>query len=331
MVWLGRLFVLSFAVTRWSGSVSSLVSICPRTCFLTRLLGRMQSQDGLARSVVCPLICCDKMVWLGQLACFHLSPHVFSNALAGQDAVTRWSGSVGCLSSHLLSQDGLARSARLFPFVSARVFNSACWAGGCHEMVWLGRLFVLSFVPICRHTCFLTRLLGWMLSQDVTRWSGSVGCLSSHLFPFVASLLVWMLSRDGLLLTHEMSGSVSSCLPTSLVSSRSWRFVPLSSARSTRVDTRPCALSLRLFPQFARSARSLPLARPPRAPSPSRAFCALRFPCVSSAHVSSRCCLPLSPVIFWLIRFNRAFCTKAPCCAAFHEVWLKNCLGPLVV
>ena len=102
MVWLGRLFVLSFAVTRWSGSVSSLVSICPRTCFLKRLLGRMQSQDGLARSVVCPLICCDKMVWLGQLACFHLSPHVFSNALAGQDAVTRWSGSVGCLSSHLL-------------------------------------------------------------------------------------------------------------------------------------------------------------------------------------------------------------------------------------
>ena len=146
MVWLGQLFV------------SPLVSSCFPTCCLTCLLGWMLSQDGLARSdavtrwsgLVSPLSphlfafvsqlvssracragCCHKMVWLGQLfvsslvsLCFHLFPH----ALAGLDAVTRWSVLVSSLSPHL------------FAFVSALVFSLACWAAGVLDAVtrWSG-------------------------------------------------------------------------------------------------------------------------------------------------------------------------------------------------
>ena len=88
---------------------------------------------------------------------------LFSHALAGLNAVTRWSGPVSSLSPHL------------FPFVSPLVSSRACWAGYCHEMVcfgqlfvstrwfrsvvWLGWLFVSPLVSICFPTCFLTRRL----------------------------------------------------------------------------------------------------------------------------------------------------------------------------
>ena len=88
----------------------------------------------------------------------------------------------------MLSRDGLARSAlclHLFPFVSPLVSSRACWPGCCHEMVWLGLPFV--------STCFLTRLLAWMLSRDGL--ARSALCLPTC---FLTRLLGWMLSRDGL-------------------------------------------------------------------------------------------------------------------------------------
>ena len=129
------------------------------TCFLTRLLRWMLSRDALARSALCLPTCCLPACFLTRLL--------------------RW----------MLSRDVLARSAlspHLFPFVSSLGSSRACWAGCCHEMVWLGQPFVSLLVSICLFTWFLTRLLGWMLS--VTRWSGSVSPLSPHLFPFVSSL-----------------------------------------------------------------------------------------------------------------------------------------------
>ena len=148
MVWLGQLFV------------SPLVSFCLPTCFLTRLLGWVLARDGLARSALSLPTCLHLMLSQDSLApalclptCVHLSP-LFPHALAGLDAVTRWAGSVSSLSPHS------------FPCFSPRVSSLACWAGCCHEMVWLDQPFVSPLVRICLPTCFLTRLLGWMLSRD---------------------------------------------------------------------------------------------------------------------------------------------------------------------
>ena len=128
------------AVTTWSGSVSPL---SPHLfAFVSPLVSSRACWAGR----------CHETVWLGRLFVFRLfpllSPHLFPHVLAGLDAVTRWSGSVSSL------------SPRLFPFVSPLVFSRTCWAGRCHEMVWLGRLFVSPLVSFCLPTCFLTCLLG---------------------------------------------------------------------------------------------------------------------------------------------------------------------------
>ena len=129
------------AVTRWSGSVSSL---SPRLF-----------QDGLAPALCLP-------------TCLHLSP-LFPHALAGLDAVTRWSGSVSSLSPHS------------FPCFSPHVSSLACWAGCCHEMVSLCQLFVPPLVCICLPTRWsgsVSSLSPTWFSHSlagldaVTRWSG---------------------------------------------------------------------------------------------------------------------------------------------------------------
>ena len=235
MVWLGLM------LTRLSGSLFA-------SPLFPHALAGMLSRDGLAR-FVSPLVP-SRACWtlsrdgLARSAlclptCFHFCPHLFPHALAGLDAVTRWSGSGSSLSPHI-------------PFVFSPGSSRACWAGCCHEMVrlaqlptllrcchemvwldlsphlfphalagcchemvWLGQLFVSPLLSICVPACFLTRLLGWMLSRDglarsavclptcfhlsprlfphalaglgaVTRRSGS---LSPHLFPFVSPLV----------------------------------------------------------------------------------------------------------------------------------------------
>ena len=55
-------------------------AFCLPTCFLTRLLGWMLTRDGLDWFALC------------LPTCFQLSPHLFSHALAGLGAVTRFSG-----------------------------------------------------------------------------------------------------------------------------------------------------------------------------------------------------------------------------------------------
>ena len=191
-----------------------VICICFPTCFLTRSLGWILSRDGLAlclpacflfsphlSSLACWAGCCHEMVWLGQL---FVSPRVSfclptcAHSLAGLDAVTRWSGSVSSLSPRW---SGLVSplSPHLFAFVSPFVSSHACWAGCCHKMVWLGQLFVSPLVSFCLPTCFLARLLGWMLSRDD---------LSSHLSP---CLLGWMLSRDGLAGSTFVSPLVCIC------------------------------------------------------------------------------------------------------------------------
>ena len=170
----------------------------------------MLSRDGLALS---PGLFPRSALCLP--TCLHLSPRLFSHTLAGLDAVTRWSGSVSPLSPHLF--------AFVSPLVSSR----------CHKIVWLGQPFVAPLVSICLPACFLTRLLGWMLSRDglarsalclptfsfclracfLTRllgwmisssWSGSVSSLSPRL---LSHLLGWMLSQDG-------PARSALCLPT---------------------------------------------------------------------------------------------------------------------
>ena len=91
-----------------------------------------------------------------------------AHALARLDAITRWSGSASsCLPACFLTVGSVSSfSPHLFAFVSPLVSSRPCWAGCCHEMVWLGQLFVSPLVSFCLPTCFLVRLLGWMLSQD---------------------------------------------------------------------------------------------------------------------------------------------------------------------
>ena len=253
------------------------------TCFLTRLLGRTLSrnglarsalclptcfhltlsQDGLARSGLCLLICflfvsplvssracwagrCHKMVWLGR----HLSSRLFSHSLAGLGAVTTWSGSVSSVSPHL------------FPFVSPLVSSRACWAGCCHETVWLGRLFVSHLFPSVSYL-FPHTLAGL---DAVTRCSGSVSSLCPHLFAFVSPLvfslaLGWMLSQDGL-------ARSALCLPTCFLTRLlGWMLSQDGLARSALCVPTCAHLSPHLFPHtlaglsrdgLARSALCLP-------------------------------------------------------------------------
>ena len=204
-------------------------ALCLPTCFLTRLLGWMLSRDGLARSALCLPTCflTRLLSWLlsrdGLVS--SLSPHVFPFVSPLDSPRACWAG---CCheSPHLCPCACWAGCCHEMVwlgqlFVSSLVSSRAGWAGCCHKMVWLGRLFVSPLVSVCLPTCFLMRLLGWMLSRDglvgldaVTRWSGSVSSLSPHLFPFVSPLvsscacwagccremvwLGWMLSRDGL-------------------------------------------------------------------------------------------------------------------------------------
>ena len=126
-------------------------------------------------------------------------PTCFSHALAGLDAFTIGSGSVGSSSPHsprllgwMLLRDDMARSALwvvsplvslVFPLVLAR----ACCVRCCLEMTWLRQLFVSFVVSICLPKCCFKRLLGCMLSRDVRARSafGLLTCfqLSPHLFP----------------------------------------------------------------------------------------------------------------------------------------------------
>ena len=199
MVWLGQRFVSPLVsicppTFCWAGCChemvwlgqlffSPLARMCLPTCFLTRLLGWMLSRDGLSA------LCLP--------ACFLVSPHL--------DAVTRWSVLVSSL------------SPRLFPFVSP-----LCWAGCCHEMVWLGQLFVSPLVSFCVPTCFLTRLLAWMLSRDGLARSALclptcfLTRLARHLFvsPFVSlSPHLFPHALAGLDAVIRWSGSVSSLFP----------------------------------------------------------------------------------------------------------------------
>ena len=224
MVWLGQLFV------------SPLVSICLPTCCLTRLLGWMLSQDRspVVSSLACWAGCCHELVWLSQLFVSRLFPFVFSlvssrACWAGCCHDMAWLGQLfvsplvricvpTCFLTRLLgwtlSRDGLPRSALCLP----ACFLTRLRAGCCHEMVWLGQLFVSPLVCICLPICFLTRLLGWTLSRDglarsalclptffsLACWAGCcpemlwLGQLFVPPLVFLTRLLAWMLSRDGL-------------------------------------------------------------------------------------------------------------------------------------
>ena len=173
MVWLGQPLI------------PTLVCICLPTCFRTRLLGWMLSRDGLARSALDPP------------TCLHLSPRLFSHSLA---FVSPLVFSLACWAGCCHEMAWLGQL-----FVFPLVFSLACWGGSCHEMVWLGQPFVSPLVRICLPACFVTGLLGWMLSRDGLarsalclptcfhlmlsrdgRWSGAGSSLSSQLFPFVS-------------------------------------------------------------------------------------------------------------------------------------------------
>ena len=69
-----------------------------------------------------------------------------------------------CLLGWTLSRDGLARSALRLPVSSLVSFppvsSHACWAACCHEMVWLGQLFVSPLVSICLRRVLLQGALG---------------------------------------------------------------------------------------------------------------------------------------------------------------------------
>ena len=141
---------------------------------------------------------------------FHLSPHFFSHALAGLDAVTR--SGLGC--------------------------SSACWAGFCLEMVWLGQLLVSPLASSCLSTCF-SRVCHWMLGLPVARllshacwpWLAWLS-LSPRLFPHALA---------GLDAVRRWSGSVSSLSPLASIVS------PLVLARACSAGGSCLHLSPRLF------------------------------------------------------------------------------------
>ena len=315
MAWLGQLFVsplVSFCLptcflTRLLGWVLSRdglarSALCLPSCFLTRLLGWKLSRDGLARSALCLPTCFRTRLLGWKLSrdglarsalclptCSHLSLDLFRHGLAGLDAGTRWSGSVSSLSPHLFPFDAVTRwsgssplSPHLFAFVPL-VSSRACWAGCCHEMVWLGQLFVSPLLSVFLPTCFLTRLLGWMLSRDglarsalclptcvhlsphlfphplagldaVTRWSGSVSSLSPHSFPCfsprVSSLACWAGC------CHEMvwlgqpliPPLVCICLPCFLTRLLGWMLSRDGLARSALCLPTPFRVSPHVFP-----------------------------------------------------------------------------------
>ena len=166
----------------------------------------MLSRDGLALS---PGLFPRSALCLP--TCFLLSPHLFPRALAGLDAVTSWSGSVSALSPRLFSFVSPLGSSRACwagcchemvwlgqLFASPLVSSLACWAGCCHKMVWLGQPLIPRLVCICLPPCFLTRLLGWMLPPLVS----SRACWAGRCHE-----LVWL----GQLFVSPL---VSFCLPT---------------------------------------------------------------------------------------------------------------------
>ena len=239
LVWLGQPFVFRLvsiclptcflthsraglgAVTRWSGSVSSLsphlfAHSLAGVDAVARWSGSVSPLSPHLFAFVSPLVssracCCHELVWLCLLfvpVCFHSSPHLLSHSLTGLDAVTRWSGSASplsplvciclptCFLTRLLgSRDGLARSAlclpacfilsphslspHLFPFVSPFVSSCACWAGRCHEMVWLGHPFVSPLVSSRACWAGCCHKMVWLSQLFVS----PCFLLSPHLFP----------------------------------------------------------------------------------------------------------------------------------------------------
>ena len=255
MVWLGQLFV------------SPCVSICLPTCIIARL----PFVSPLISSCACWAGCSREMVWLGQLfvspcvsicslvsshAC-HSSPHSFPHALAGLDALARWSGLVSSLSPHvfpfvsrlvssrachlsphsfphaLAGLDALAKwsglvsslSPHVFPFVSPLVSSRACRAKSCHE-IWLSQVFRLS-----PHSC--PHALAGL--DALARWCGLVSSLSPHVNPLVFPLVfsracrgrgchaIWLnevFHLSSHLLPHALAGWSAlclACLPTCFI------------------------------------------------------------------------------------------------------------------
>ena len=240
MVWLGQLFVsplVPFVSSRasWAGCCHEMVSVssvCPHLfAFVSPLVS----------SRTCWAECCHEMVWLGQPFVFQLFPFVFplvfSRACwaecchemvwlgepqrgyggAGPDMRGFQLGAIFSMSSFVLvlHQTGwflrcqqLVFSVSLLGFAERKPSKQLAAGGSiftapkaasavclltCFLTRLLGRMLSrdgLARSALCFPTCFLTRLLGWMLSQDgLARWSGSVSPLSPHLFQFVSPLV----------------------------------------------------------------------------------------------------------------------------------------------